>query len=274
MTPEPGRDEPLRAALARSAAAYLPSPAPVDRILQQGRARRARRRAGYTAATAAVLVVGAAVPTALHQGGSGRDTAAPAATATAQRTGTTTAPATPTESAKSTAPADTAPVTTEVRSGRTDGTDWSVTLIFYPKRPAGFPTGPLPGGITLPPKSAAICAHVVIGGVRVDHQGGRWSDCDGVDGAADPNEGDFFEGPWGLHDKGLSGTRVFVCSLQAAASGTVTLTDGTKVTGHSVRVPGTAYRAWAAPIPGGATIATVDSFDARGHRIAHETNWH
>ncbi|MFI1096216.1 hypothetical protein [Streptomyces sp. NPDC020917] len=271
MTPEPGPDEPLRAALARSAATYLPPPAPVDRILEQGRARRARRRAGYTAVTAAVLVVGAAVPMALHQGPAGRAASGPAATGTVHGTG---APTTPAGRTKSAAPADATPVTTEVRSGRTDGTDWSVTLVFYPRKPAGFPTARPMRGFTPPPKSSAICAHVVIGGVRVDHQGGRWSDCDEVNGAADPEEGDFFEGPWGLHGKGLSGTRVFVSSLRAAASGTVTLTDGTEVTGPSVTVPGTAYRAWAAPIPRGATIASVDSFDARGRRIAHQTNWH
>jgi len=267
-TSDHDREDRLRAALARSAGTYLPSPAPVGRILSEGRARRARQRAAYTAAAAGAVVAAVALPMAVRGQSDPADPAPPAATVTGRH-------ATPTAADRHATPSAGAPVTAEVRHGRTDGVDWSVTLLFYPRRPAAVTPGPPPPGHPAPPvKSSLICAHIVVGGVRVDHQGGAWSDCDMVDGAADPQEQDFFEGPWGLLDKGLSGTRIFVSSLRDASSGTVTLTDGTRITGHSVTVPGTSYRAWAAPIPDGATIAAVDQYDAAHHRISHETQWH
>jgi hypothetical protein len=269
-TTDHDREDRLRAALARSAGTYAPPPAPVGRILTEGRVRRARRRAGYAAAVAAVVAAGVALPMVLR--GPSPEVAGPAsgATTAAGRRAEPTATGRPTTAPHQGA----APVTTQVRSGRTDGVDWSVSLVFYPQRPAGFTPGSKPSGMPTPPlKSSLICAHVVIGGVRVDHQGGPWSDCDMVDGTTDQGEQDFYEGPWGLHDKGLSGTRIFVSSTHDAAYGTVTLTGGIRVTGQSVTVPGTRYRAWAAPVPDGAAIAAVDQYDAGHHRISHETQW-
>ncbi|WP_190019444.1 hypothetical protein, partial [Streptomyces lucensis] len=57
------------------------------------------------------------------------------------------------------------------------------------------------------------------------------------------------------------------------AYGVVTLSDGTQVKAATVTIPGTAYRAWAAPIPDGRTITSVDQYDADHHRISHDTDW-
>ncbi|MER6978231.1 hypothetical protein [Streptomyces carpinensis] len=38
-------------------------------------------------------------------------------------------------------------------------------------------------------------------------------------------------------------------------------------------VPGTTYRAWAAPIPNGHTITAVDQYDTHHHRLSHDTDW-
>ncbi|MGV9292424.1 hypothetical protein, partial [Streptomyces sp. NPDC003719] len=74
--------------------------------------------------------------------------------------------------------------------------------------------------------------------------------------------------------KGLTGSRLMVSNPEAdVAYGVVTLSDGTRMKATTVTVPGTAYRAWAAAIPNGKTITTVDQYDAHHHRLSHDTNW-
>jgi hypothetical protein len=243
----------LRDALARTAQAYMPPAAPLGRIVAAGRARRTRRRASAVAAVAAVVVLGVTVPLARWGGGPRTDEpAAPAMLATGDVTpGVTVRP----------------PSTAVTGHGMVDGTPWSVTVEFYPDAPAGA-LGP-----HALPDAPLLCTRIVIGGVRVDHQGGPWTDCDRVDGTDDPKaSGDL--GLWGLHDKGTSGSRLMVAHPgPQVAYAIVRLTDGTPLTGHVVTVPHTSYRSWAVGIPDGRTIAAVDTYDAHHHLLDHDTVW-
>jgi hypothetical protein len=125
-----------------------------------------------------------------------------------------------------------------------------------------------------PGPTSLLCQGMVVGGVRIDHQGGPWTDCRPLTGAHDSSEAGE-AGLWGLQDKGADGPRLFVANTAAdVAYGTVTLTDGQTLTGDSVPVPGTGYQAWAVAIPAGRAIASVDMYDARHHRLSHDTEWH
>ncbi|WP_255949916.1 hypothetical protein [Streptomyces odontomachi] len=187
-------------------------------------------------------------------------------------------------SAKSSAAAaeDTAPrmVSQKIAEGVVDGLAWSVTLEFYPTLPDGYDP-PEFGGKGLPAaakkelqdKDALLCQRMVIDGVLIDHQGGPWADCQAVDGAHDPM-GSGGAGLWGFQDKGTSGSRLFVATPQAnVAYGVVRLADGTDLKGTTVAVPHTGYRAWAVAIPDGKTITAVDTYEADGTLVDHDTMW-
>ncbi|MER6470370.1 hypothetical protein [Streptomyces collinus] len=163
-------------------------------------------------------------------------------------------------------------VTQVIGEGRVDGHRWSVTLEFHPTLPKGYTPPKLPDGTTTQGTSL-LCQRMHIGGVRIDHQGGPWSDCQTVTGTQDPKAAGGM-GLWGLHDKGLSGSRLMVSNPEAeVAYGVLTLADGTHVKATTVTVPGTSYRAWAAPIADGKTITTVDQYDTHGNRLTHDTYW-
>ncbi|MFC4031345.1 hypothetical protein ACFO3J_07630 [Streptomyces polygonati] len=259
MTPEQDLGEELRDALARSLEGYVPSAAPVDRILAAGRTRRARRRAAVLA-TAAVLAVGLILPLSRLAGGD---------TPTGPRI-----PAPPSRSAPATTAPAVRPQTEEVGRGTLDGQPWSVTLEFYPTWPEGFSVGPLPPGLRQQPVGGSLlCQRMFIGGVRIDHQGGPWSDCQPVDGAEDLSASGSM-GLWGTHEKGTAGSRLFVSDAEpGVAYGVVTFADGTKTTAPVRTVPGTGYHAWAVAIRDGRTIAVVDEYDARHRRVSHSTEW-
>ncbi|SFE08754.1 hypothetical protein SAMN05216251_101461 [Actinacidiphila alni] len=167
------------------------------------------------------------------------------------------------------------PVRQLVARGRVDGQAWSVTLEFHPTLPAGYTVEPPPPGTPQKPDpTSLLCQRMVIGGVRIDHQGGPWADCQPLTGAHDPSWSGS-EGLWGLHDKGTTGSRLFVGdSAPEVAYGVVRLTDGGKLTGRAATVPGTDYHAWAVAVPDGKYIASVDTYDAGHHRLTHETEWH
>ncbi|MFE2096574.1 hypothetical protein [Streptomyces sp. NPDC059468] len=163
-------------------------------------------------------------------------------------------------------------VTQVIGRGRVDGHRWSVALEFHRTLPKGYTLPRLPDGSTAPGTSL-LCQRMYIGGVRIDHQGGRWADCQPVTGTQDPHASGEL-GLWGLHDKGLSGSRLMVSNPEAdVAYGVVSLSDGTQVKGATVTVPGTTYRAWAAGIPDGRTITAVDQYDIHHKRLTHDTNW-
>jgi hypothetical protein len=259
MTPEPDRGEELRNALARSLDGYVPSPAPVDRILAAGRTRRARRRVAVLA-TAAVLAAGLFVSLSRF-------------VADGQPPTERQPPATPSLPAPATTPPPVLPLTAGVGRGTVDGQAWTVRLEFYATPPKGFDTAPVPDLPTTPAASSLLCQRMVIGGVRIDHQGGPWADCRAVDGAHDPAASGSM-GLWGLHDKGTAGFRLFV-SLPGTgvAYGVMTFTDGTTTTASLRTVPGTGYGAWAVAIRDGRTIAVIDEYDAHHHRVSHSTDW-
>ncbi|MEV7503076.1 hypothetical protein [Streptomyces sp. NPDC093018] len=261
MTPDHGQEDWVRAAFARSREAYPSSPAPVDRILTAARARRKRRRtaAAVAAVASAACVVGIGLSTTFL--GPRPDSVAPARL-----------PAPPASSPYTPAPSNTpAPstVTVRVADGTTDGKRWSVALEFHPALPKGYAPPPH-GGLG----TSLLCQRMYIDGVRIDHQGGPWSDCQPVTGTNDPGPAGEM-GLWSLHDKGASGTRLMVANPEPdVAYGVITLTDGHQIRATTVTVPGTGYRAWAAPVPDGRTIAAVDQYDRHHHRLTHDTNWH
>ncbi|MFD4607718.1 hypothetical protein ACFWOT_06290 [Streptomyces sp. NPDC058440] len=147
-----------------------------------------------------------------------------------------------------------------------------MALEFHRTLPKGYTLPKLPDGTTAPGTSL-LCRRMFIGGVRIDHQGGPWADCQPVTGTDDPQPAGGM-GLWGFHDKGLSGTRLMVSNPEAdVAYGVVSLSDGTQVKATTATVPGTTYRAWAEPIPNGQTITTVNQYDTHHHRLSHDTNW-
>ncbi|MGW2716281.1 hypothetical protein [Streptomyces sp. NPDC001492] len=163
-------------------------------------------------------------------------------------------------------------VTQVIGSGRVDGHRWSVALEFHRTLPKGYTLPRLPDGSSAQGTSL-LCQRMYIGGVRIDHQGGPWADCQPVTGTQDPHASGEM-GLWGLHDKGLSGSRLMVSNPEAdVAYGVLSLSDGTHVKATTVTVPGTTYRAWAAPIPNGQTITAVDQYDTHDNRLTHDTNW-
>jgi hypothetical protein len=167
------------------------------------------------------------------------------------------------------------PVTAVVGHGTVDGVPWSVTLEYHPTLPEGFDLGSPPSGVTQPAdRTSVLCQRMVIGGVRVDHQGGPWSDCRAVAGAHDLSAGGE-TGLWGLYDKGSTGSRLVVGNPDDApvTHAAVTLSDGERLTASTVVVPGTGYRAWAVAVPEGRTIASIDEFDAAEHRLSHDTDF-
>ncbi|MBA9055314.1 hypothetical protein [Streptomyces murinus] len=159
-----------------------------------------------------------------------------------------------------------------IGKGRVDGHRWSVALEFHRTLPKGYTLPTLPDGASAPGTSL-LCQRMYIGGVRIDHQGGPWSDCQPVTGTNDPGPAGEM-GLWGLHDKGLDGSRLMVANPEPdVAYGVITLSNGHRVKAATVTVPGTTYRAWAAPIPDGQTITAVDQYDSRHQQLTHDTNW-
>ncbi|MFC4031343.1 hypothetical protein ACFO3J_07620 [Streptomyces polygonati] len=199
------------------------------------------------------------------------DARRPAAPASAPAAPATRPPAHRTAGA---APAAPHKVSRLIAHGRVDGQPWSVTLEFYPTWPEGFSVGPLPPGLPQQPVGGSLlCQRMFIGGVRIDHQGGPWSDCQPVDGTQDPSASGSM-GLWGSQDKGTSGTRLFVSDSGAeVAYGVMTFADGRKTTAPVRTVPGTGYHAWAVAIRDGRTIAVVDEYDAHHHLVSHSTEW-
>jgi hypothetical protein len=262
----------VRHALARAAGRSTPGPAPVRAILDGARARRSRRTTVTAAAGVLTAAVTAAVLLPLLTGSPQDDGPHPAA------------------SPPSVSPVPDASEAGErsrvVRSGSIDGKEWSVTLTFYPDVPdTSAPTDTDAGdkvdrdadggsgsdGGSRPKDPSLLCQRVFIGGIQVDHRAGRWAGCSIVDGEAEPVGG---AGLHGLSGKGASGTRIFVGNpAPGTATARLALDGGAVRTAQVVTLPGTSYRAFALPVADGETIASVETLDARGNRLTHETYW-
>ncbi|WP_328997812.1 hypothetical protein OHA18_25500 [Kribbella sp. NBC_00709] len=159
-----------------------------------------------------------------------------------------------------------------IGKGTVDGLGWSVVLEFYPTLPKGYAI-PAKGMKMEAGKSSLLCQRMMIGGVRIDHQGGPWADCQPVAGAHDPSQAGG-AGLWGLTDKGTRGSRLFVATVgSGVSSGVLDLADGSQLKASAVTVPGTSYRAFAVAIAKGKTITSVDTYDGRHHRLTHDTYW-
>ncbi|MET8506307.1 hypothetical protein ABZV60_16835 [Streptomyces sp. NPDC004787] len=216
-----------------------------------------------TAAIAASMVV---VPTMAHALVTAK---APASAGAASHSITAPATAVSKSSAK---------VSQVVGSGAVDGMAWSVSLDFYPTVPGDYK---VPAKAGVPAEGTAgkglVCRRVMLGGVRVDQQGGAWSGCHTVNGAYDA-------GSWGgagLHgmsDKGVSGSRIFVGRTVAGKSGQnvtraeITLKSGKRLEAKVNTVAGTGYGAFAIPLSKGQTIASVDQYSG-SKRLTHESFW-
>jgi hypothetical protein len=159
-----------------------------------------------------------------------------------------------------------------VGQGRMGDVTWKVELEYYRHLPRGYQVPTPPPGFPTPKYTGLVCERMYLNGVRIDHQGGPWSDCDGVNGPDRPIGG---EGLWGLTDKGTSGYRLFVGEPAApVAYAVLTFTDGRSYRANSVLMRGTAFSAFAIPISKGRYIRSVDTFSADGRRLTHETEWH
>ncbi|WP_406409303.1 hypothetical protein [Streptomyces sp. NBC_01643] len=160
-----------------------------------------------------------------------------------------------------------------VGSGVVDGKSWSVTAKFYPTFPAGFKVQAMLGGARKGPAGKSLlCRQTVIGGVRVDHQGGKWSGCRVVNGTSDiTGQGAGLHGPG---DKGLTGIRIFIGNPDTKVTrAVITLKDGRHLKASVRTLPGTNYRSFAIPLGNGQTIASVDQYNASNHRLTHDTFW-
>ncbi|MFF8591462.1 hypothetical protein ACF061_08420 [Streptomyces sp. NPDC015220] len=256
MTPDHDQEDWLRAAYTRSRDAYPSSQAPVDQILTAARARRRRSRAAaVTAGAACVLALCLTVPFLKPSPDAVGPTLRPTPAASPTHT-----------------PAPSTVGVQVIGEGRVDGQRWSVALEFHRTLPKDY-VSPAAPHRTAAPGTSLLCQRMYIGGVRIDHQGGPWADCQPVTGTNDPQAAGN-TGLWGLHDKGTSGSRLMVANPEAdVAYGIVTLTDGTRIKATSATLPGTTYRAWAAPIPDGHTISSVDQYDTHHNRLSHDTYW-
>ena len=160
-----------------------------------------------------------------------------------------------------------------VGQGRMGHVSWKVVLEYYRHLPRGYRVPTPPTGVPAPKYTGLLCERMYLGGVRVDHQGGPWSDCNGVNGATQPIGTE--EGLYGLTAKGTSGYRLFVGETSAPVGYAVlTFTDGHSYRANSAHLRGTGFNAYAIPISKGRYIRSVDTFTADGHRLSHETYWH
>ncbi|GAB2611918.1 hypothetical protein GCM10027168_50870 [Streptomyces capparidis] len=245
--PDPAEDD-LRHALERAARRHEPAPAPVADIVRAGRARRARNRALVAAAVCAVVavgvgttVLGAAGPQGTQPSGSTR-TAAPASP-----------PRTPPSAVTSTG----------VASGTMDGLSWSVRLEYHPRLPADYheERGPQARGL--------LCERILIGGTRVDAEGGPWSGCTPVAGPRDvvPQAGVHV-----VDEPGAARSRVLAAQPGPdVARAVITYAGGERRTAEVAAVPGTAFRGYAFPVRKGQYIEAVEEYDAHGALLSRET---
>ncbi|WP_328997814.1 hypothetical protein OHA18_25510 [Kribbella sp. NBC_00709] len=251
MTFDPDPDDDwMRAAVKHSQDLHTSSPVPLDEILSAGQAHKKRRNVTAMVAVAAVVaIVAIGTPLSWRRPASTPSQVTPAAIPSQRN----------------------APVDATVGHGVVDGLRWSVVLEFYPTLPAGYVSPAKAEDVA--GKSSLVCQRMVIGGVRIDHQGGPWADCQPVTGAHDPSQTGG-AGLWGLQDKGTHGSRLFVANVGVAvAYGIVNLSDGTQLKSTATTVPGTSYRAFAIAITAGKSITSVDTYNTTHHRLTHDTSW-
>lgn len=160
-----------------------------------------------------------------------------------------------------------------VGRGRMGHMSWKVVLEYYRHLPRGYHVPTMPPGVPAPTYTGLLCERTYLGGVRVDHKGGPWSDCTGVNSPTQPIGTD--EGLFGLTAKGTSGYRLFVGQTSAPVGYAVlTFTDGRSYRANSAHLRGTGFDGYAIPISTGRYIRSVDTFTTDGHRLSHETYWH
>jgi hypothetical protein len=223
----------LQDALARSAQRVTPSPVPVTEILRAGRALRSRRRRVRTGIAACVLTGALALVWGLQGLMAAPEPPAPAATP--------------------------APVPGQlsriVGSGELGGSTWSVTLTYYPTVPADYAPGERTAG-------RLVCLRTTVDGTASS----RYGDCAGVKNPTDPAP----RGMYGEHTL-PNGAALFIAQPPAnVASATMTFTDAAPTTVTTATIPGTAFSAYAVPVPATSHMHALDEYDSSHHPVGHQ----
>ncbi|MDH6132775.1 hypothetical protein P3T37_002161 [Kitasatospora sp. MAA4] len=222
----------LQDALASSARRITPSPAPVTEIVRSGRALRTRRRRVRTGVAACALAGALALSWSL------KDLA-----------GT---PEPPPPAAAATVPGQLSQI---VGSGVLDGTTWSVTLTYYPTTPPDFVPGEKSTG-------SLVCLQTTLNNQPTSPYG----DCAGVKGLTAPN-------PSGMYGQHMlpDGASIFIAQPAAdVATATMNFTNTAPTTATTATIPGTAFTAYAIPIPAASHMHTLDEYDTQHHTVGHQ----
>ncbi|WP_371500045.1 hypothetical protein OG871_26775 [Kitasatospora sp. NBC_00374] len=227
----------LQDALARSAGRVTPSPAPVTEILRSGRARRTRRRRALTGVATCALA--GALTGALALSSELRDPAGPPQV----------------QFAAAPPPPVAGQLSQTVGSGVLDGAAWSVTLTYYPTVPADYAPGEKTAG-------SLVCLRTTFN----DRVTNPYGDCAGVKNPTDTSP----RGMYGQHNL-PNGASLFLAQPAAdVASATMTFSNTTPTTATTATIPGTAFTAYAIPVPATSHQTTLDEYDTQHRTVGHQ----
>ncbi|WP_035799760.1 hypothetical protein [Kitasatospora mediocidica] len=231
----------LQDALARSAGRVTPSPAPVTEILRSGRARRTRRRWALTGVAACALTgtLAGLLASVLTLTADPRDPSGPPKAQFAA------APSSPVAGQLSTI----------VGSGELDGAAWSVTLTYYPTVPTDYLPGTGNAG-------QLVCLRTSFNG----RTNSPYGDCAGVKGPTDT-------APSGMYGEKTfpNGAGIFIAQPVAGVAGaTMTFSNAAPTTATTATIPGTAFTAYAIPVPAASHMHGLDEYDTQHHTVGHQ----
>ncbi|MDH6132773.1 hypothetical protein P3T37_002159 [Kitasatospora sp. MAA4] len=142
-----------------------------------------------------------------------------------------------------------------VGSGVLDGTPWSVTLTYYPTTPADFVPGEKSTG-------SLVCLRTTLNNQPTSPYG----DCAGVKGLTAPS-------PSGMYGQHMlpDGASIFIAQPAAdVATATMNFTNTAPTTATTATIPGTAFTAYAIPIPAASHMHTLDEYDTQHHTVGHQ----
>ncbi|WP_035799765.1 hypothetical protein [Kitasatospora mediocidica] len=176
-----------------------------------------------------------------------------AAKAAAKASPTSTAVPVPT-TVPTTAPTG-SPQSQTVGSGVLDGSPWSVTLTYYPTTPADFAPGEKSTG-------SLVCLRTSLNNQPTS----RYGDCAGVKGLTDTS-------PSGMYGQHMlpGGASIFIAQPAADVAGaTMTFSNAAPTTATTATIPGTAFTAYAIPVPAASHMHGLDEYDTQHHTVGHQ----
>ncbi|WP_371500048.1 hypothetical protein OG871_26785 [Kitasatospora sp. NBC_00374] len=142
-----------------------------------------------------------------------------------------------------------------VGSGVLDGAAWSVTLTYYPTVPADYAPGEKTAG-------SLVCLRTTFN----DRVTNPYGDCAGVKSPTDTSP----RGMYGQHNL-PNGASLFLAQPAAdVASATMTFSNTTPTTATTATIPGTAFTAYAIPVPATSHQTTLDEYDTQHHTVGHQ----